>query len=638
MAASGGEITADFLGAGVPTEVAQPHGRNSFALESGAATQDPNFSKRVSVDVEAIGERTASVVDRENYPMPTEEEASTLRKVADSIPISAYLLCIVELAERASYYGVQTVFSNFMQYPLPAGGNGSGATPAGTQETPGALGKGEQFSVAMGLLFSFLAYIVPIGGGWVADTKLGRFKTILLGVLICGVAHIIMIVGAIPSVLQAGHAIGPFMLSLMLLAIGAGIFKPNIAPTVLDQYQHQRVYTKVLSSGEKVVVDPETTVQRIMLIFYALINVGAFFAIATTYSEKYVGYWLAFLTPGIVYFLLPLLLLYLRNKLILYPPSGSALNKVWKIVGVAIKNSKGAFWKANFFDSAKPSVLAKSGITTFNGKAISWTDKDVGDVHRTMIACGIFLYFPIYILNDGGIGSVATSQASTMTTNGAPNDLLSNFNPLTIIVVVPLLSHVIYPLLAKRRITFGRISRITFGFCLAIVSGIIGAIIQWRIYKTSPCGYQATNCAEADGTVSPLNVWLQIPNVALGAISECFCNVTAYELAYARSPKGMKALVVSLFLATNALSYALGEIVTPAMVDPHLIWLWAGPTIALAVQTVIFWYRYRKFNDDDFMTYEEAPLLDEKVFGGLDGVAVPDTISEEEDGPKNEKN
>ena len=27
-----------------------------------------------------------------------------------------------------------------------------------------------------------------------------------------------------------------------------------------------------------------------MLIFYALINVGAFFAIATTYSEKYVGY------------------------------------------------------------------------------------------------------------------------------------------------------------------------------------------------------------------------------------------------------------------------------------------------------------------------------------------------------------
>ena len=183
--------------------------------------------------------------------------------------------------------------------------------------------------------------------------------------------------------------------------------------------------------------------------------------------------------------MLPALLFYLRNKLVLYPPSGSALNKVWKIVGLAFKNSKGAFWKADFFESAKPSVLARNGITTFNGKPISWNDKDVSDVQRTLIACGIFLYFPVYNLNDGGIGSVSTSQGSTMTTNGAPNDLLNNFNPLTIIIVIPILSHVIYPFLARRKIKFGRISRITFGFCLAIASGIIGTIIQWRI-----CEYQ----------------------------------------------------------------------------------------------------------------------------------------------------
>lgn len=363
-----------------------------------------------------------------------------------------------------------------------------------------------------------------------------------------------------------------------------------MAPTVLDQYRHQTAYIRTLPSGEKVVVDPETTIQRIMLIFYALINVGAFFAIATTYAEKYVGYWLAFLLPGIVYFLLPLLLWYLANKLVRYPPDGSALNKVWKIITLAFKQSKGQFWKKGFWDSAKPSTLAQRGVTTFTGKPINWTDKDVEDVHRTMLACGVFLYFPIYNLNDGGIGTVSTSQGSTMTTNGAPNDLLNNFNPLTIIVFIPILSYIVYPLLNKYKIPFGRISRITFGFTLAVISGIIGAIVQWRIYKTSPCGYQATNCAEANGTVSPLSIWWQLPNYGLGAMSECFCNVTAYELAYARSPPGMKALVMSLFLATNALSYALGEIITPAMVDPHLIWVWAGPTIALAVQTVIFWY------------------------------------------------
>lgn len=89
-------------------------------MEDGKATEDPDFARRVSVtDIEAKGERTASVVERETYPPPTEEEAQTLRKIPDSIPITAYMLCLVEFAERASYYGVQTVFSNFMQYPLP---------------------------------------------------------------------------------------------------------------------------------------------------------------------------------------------------------------------------------------------------------------------------------------------------------------------------------------------------------------------------------------------------------------------------------------------------------------------------------------------------------------------------------------
>ena len=73
------------------------------------------------MDIEAQGERSASVVERETYPPPTLEEAATLRKVAGNIPSTAYLLCIVEFSERASYYGVQTIFSNFMQFPLPEG-------------------------------------------------------------------------------------------------------------------------------------------------------------------------------------------------------------------------------------------------------------------------------------------------------------------------------------------------------------------------------------------------------------------------------------------------------------------------------------------------------------------------------------
>jgi cytochrome c-type biogenesis protein CcmH/NrfF len=50
----------------------------------------------------------------------------------------------------------------------------------------------------------------------------------------------------------------------------------------------------------------------------------------------------------------------------------------------------------------------------------------------------------------------------------------------------------------------------------------------------------------------------------------------------------------------------LGEILTPAIKDPNLVWIWAAPAIVLAVQTVVFWIKYRKYDDDEFMTEETA--------------------------------
>ncbi len=205
----------------VPAEVAEPHGRSSFApIEE---LGNPVHDKELKIyDGDYPTEETEQNADEVNYPRPTEEERTTLRRVADKIPAASFVLCAVEFAERASYYGVIQVWANFMQFPLPVGGNGAGATPKGTQETAGALGRGLQFANAFTLLFTFLAYVIPIFGAWIADTRLGRYKTICIGVLVCGIAHVIIIFGALPSVLQAGHGTAPFMISYFILAIGAG--------------------------------------------------------------------------------------------------------------------------------------------------------------------------------------------------------------------------------------------------------------------------------------------------------------------------------------------------------------------------------------------------------------------------------
>ncbi|CAF3487648.1 unnamed protein product [Fusarium graminearum] len=578
--------------------------------------------KSLALDPEA---NALSVSDSgSDRPTPTTEEREKLRKIAGSIPWVSYLLCIVELAERASFYGCKTVFNNFLQFPLPKGGNGAGAV---AKDDPnghaGALNRGLQFASAMVLLFNFLAYVIPIFGAWLGDTKTGRFKAITYGVIIGGVAHVIMVGGAAPAVLKAGNGLAPFMVSFFLLAIGAGLFKPNVVPLIIDQYTDQTEYVKTLKSGERVIVDPETTIQRIMLIFYMCINVGAFFMIATTYIEKYVGFWLAFLLPGIVYILLPVLLMSQYKTLKRTPPQGSDLNTFFKIVGAAIKENKGRLWAKNFFESVKPSVLAAKG------KTVSWDSRAVEHARRTLSACLIFLYQPLFYLNNGGVGNVLSNQGASMTMNGAPNDLIHNFNPLTLMIFAPIMSYVLYPLLNKHHIKFGPISRMTVGYISAILGSLVGAIIQWRVYKTSPCGYHGSTC---DG-VSPVSIWWQLPTVMLGAIGELFTAVTAYEMAYARAPEGMKSTVVAINLAMQALSSALAQILIPSIADPNLIWAWAAPCIALFIQTIIFWVRHRHVNDEKYLireTFEEDnPACTEKIIvfetAFLHGSAAPFT-------------
>ncbi|KAI0159971.1 PTR2-domain-containing protein [Hypoxylon sp. FL1284] len=564
----------------------------SIAGDESKSVADPSRVESQSGSAEG----TRPAIDYEAYPPPTEEEKKTLRKVYDSIPLAAWSLCFVELAERASYYGVRAVFNNYLQFPLPAGGPGTGAIdPSKPNSHAGALDLGIQAASAIGLLFTFLAYVVPIFGAWIADTRIGRYQAIVWGVLIGGLAHVIMIAGAAPKLLQAGRGVAPFLISFVLLSIGAGIFKPNVAPTIIDQYQHQRQYTKVLKSGEKVLVDPETTVSHIMLIFYAFVNAGAFLSIGSVYIEKYHSFWLAFLVPGIIYFLLPILLAAMYKRTVRKRPQGSDLNRFVKITMAALKASKGNIFSKNLFDNVKPSVLAEKGVR------VSYSEKDVADARRTWQAVQIFLYIPIWTLNDGGVGSVQSNQGASLTSDGAPNDLLSNFSPLVIIVFSVFMAQVVYPFLERRKIEFKRISRMTFGFCLAILAGVVGAVLQYLVYTTSPCGYEASTCDE----VSPISIWWQIPNVALGAMSEIFVFVTSYELAYARAPEHMRATVVALFLFMTALSSALGEILIPAIIDPTLIWAWSAPAIALFVQTIIFWWRHRDVNNDAFLTYEE---------------------------------
>ena len=60
---------------------------------------------------------------------PTEDEKRTLRRVADTLPKSTYLVAVIELCERFAYYGLSGPFQNYIQNPY------------GDPKLPGAIGK-----------------------------------------------------------------------------------------------------------------------------------------------------------------------------------------------------------------------------------------------------------------------------------------------------------------------------------------------------------------------------------------------------------------------------------------------------------------------------------------------------------------
>jgi proton-dependent oligopeptide transporter, POT family len=69
---------------------------------------------------------------------PSDEDKQTLRRVADKLPWAAFLVCIIELCERFTYYGLSGPFQNYIQNSyhgsLP-GAIGLGQTGATGEQT-----------------------------------------------------------------------------------------------------------------------------------------------------------------------------------------------------------------------------------------------------------------------------------------------------------------------------------------------------------------------------------------------------------------------------------------------------------------------------------------------------------------------
>ena len=87
--------------------------------------------------------------------------------------------------------------------------------------------------------------VTPIVGAIVADQYLGKYKTI---VLFCGVymaGLLILVCTSIPTALHNGAGLGGFIVSILIIGLGTGGIKSNVAPLVCTSPDNRKAILTV---------------------------------------------------------------------------------------------------------------------------------------------------------------------------------------------------------------------------------------------------------------------------------------------------------------------------------------------------------------------------------------------------------
>ena len=144
-------------------------------------------------------------------------------------------LFFTEMWERFSYYGMRALLLLYMTAAVADGGLGFDAATGG----------------AIYGLYTSMAYMASLPGGWVADRLIGQRRAVFWGGVIIASGHFSM---AIPS-------LATFYLGLVLIVIGTGLLKGNVSVIVGQLYAAEDQRRDAGFS-----------------IFYMGINLGAFLA------------------------------------------------------------------------------------------------------------------------------------------------------------------------------------------------------------------------------------------------------------------------------------------------------------------------------------------------------------------------
>lgn len=381
-----------------------------------------------------------------------------------------------EAAERYSFYGMKAILLIFLTTFIR---NGAGELSTLNPEQA-------KFWVH---LFIFGAYGVSILGALLSDIFLGKYKTIIYLSIVYCIGHFVLAV-------NETHM--GFLIGCTLIAIGAGGIKPCVSSHVGDQFESHNSHL----------------IEKMFFYFYLSINAGAVIAYATAEPilkneyliSKGLNSALAFGLPGILMVIATVVFWMGRKHFISIKPAG------WQLYKKELFSKKGRDLVLKLI----PIYLFVAVFwSLFDQTASAWVVQADSDLMNKTINLG-FTSFDFY-----------PSQ-------------IGFFNPLLIVLMVPLFTAVLYPFL-KKRIKLNYTRKMSIGMFLTAMSFALIAWVQ----------------AQMDAGVS-MNISWQILGYVILTAGEIFVSVTILEFSYTQAPNSMKSFIMSFYL----LSVAVGNLFT----------------------------------------------------------------------------
>ena len=188
-------------------------------------------------------------------------------------PGGLFLLFLVEMWERFSYYGMRALLVLYLTSPT----TGMANPPKGAAEgfNPGRGWSDESASTLYGW-YTGLAYLFPILGGIIADKLIGTHRSMIVGGLIIALGHVVLAISGLGDFEHNAVGMSMFIGGLALIVIGTGHFKPTVSVMVGQLYRQG---------------DPRR--DGAFTIFYMGINLGAFLCafVCGTLGERVGWHW-----------------------------------------------------------------------------------------------------------------------------------------------------------------------------------------------------------------------------------------------------------------------------------------------------------------------------------------------------------